>query len=446
MVGLTSRQDVADARKRDAPLMNTKAGVAGDMTGTIADLLPAAFIPGANTMAVGGRPARAGSRWPPPVPGRRSVIPRWEALLDIASLALGRGAGRSIGREIGVGTAFQGRSGAHCRSYALILRRRSGAAAQAVAGNLSNPGAVLPARITGDPLQTRPAMPDQLNSGTLRRITAEALQALTAPCNQANRGVMTGALGQIHTAPMQINAAAAAAGGAAGRPLYQAAGNATVPADADLGRILARPSVQSAWSRASQLAAERGETLTGQNANDISGNTLQYLKMALQDTANAGPQRGMGSHELGAVRSTLGDLQDWITTNVPGLRAADQAYAAGSAPINQMQIGRELSDRLQPALTDFGNNSRLNANSYANTQSVMAISWRRNVTGNSRATLAQDARGQSTTIRQIGETALARQANADDLGRRTVFRTPVRTSPARTCYVKCWGRSGSTKG
>ena len=26
--------------------------------------------------------------------------------------------------------------------------------------------------------------------------------------------------------------------------------------------------------------------------------------------------------ELGAVRSTLGDLQDWITTNVPGLRAA----------------------------------------------------------------------------------------------------------------------------
>jgi hypothetical protein len=235
--------------------------------------------------------------------------------------------------------------------------------------------------------------------------------------NQANRGAMTGALQGIAGTDAD-QAAAVAARGAATRPLYQAAGQVTVPADAELGRILARPSVQSAWSRAAQLAAERGETLTGQNANDISGNTLQYLKMALQDTANAGPQRGMGSHELGAVRSTMGDLQGWITRNVPELRAADQAYAGASAPINQMQIGQELSNRLQPALADFGNNSRLNAASYANAVRN-GDQLAQNATGNARATLQGTLTPeQSTTVRQIGE-QLARRANADELGRAT---------------------------
>ena len=414
MVGLTSRQDVADARKRDAPLMNTKSGVAGDLTGTLADLLPAAFIPGANTMA-GAAAMGAGTGLMQPSASTRETLVNvgLGAAAGPASLALGRGAGALYqGAKSALEPLFRG---GQERIAARTLQSFAGdpAAATQAAGNLSNPGAVLPgvqpttAELAGN------AGIAQLER-TLRN-NPEALQALTAR-NQANRGVMTGALGQIAGTDAD-QAAAVAARGAASRPLYQAAGNTTVPADADLGRILARPSVQFvAWTRASQLAAERGETLTGQNANDISGNTLQYLKMALQDTANAGPQRGMGSHELGAVRSTLGDLQDWITTNVPGLRAADQAYAAGSAPINQMQIGRELSDRLQPALTDFGNNSRLNANSYANAVRN-GDQLAANVTGNSRATLAGTLTpDQSTTIRQIGE-QLARRANADDLGR-----------------------------
>jgi hypothetical protein len=58
MAGITSRQDVADARQLDAPLMATGAGSVGDIAGTVATALPAAFVPGANTYvgaaAVGG--------------------------------------------------------------------------------------------------------------------------------------------------------------------------------------------------------------------------------------------------------------------------------------------------------------------------------------------------------------------------------------------------------
>lgn len=54
MLGLVSRDDVAEARKLDAPLMNTKAGAVGNFAGNLAMLAPTAMIPGANTLAGAG--------------------------------------------------------------------------------------------------------------------------------------------------------------------------------------------------------------------------------------------------------------------------------------------------------------------------------------------------------------------------------------------------------
>jgi hypothetical protein len=57
-LGLTSRADVAESRKRDEPLMKTTAGTVGNVLGNVAMLAPTAMIPGANTItgagAIGG--------------------------------------------------------------------------------------------------------------------------------------------------------------------------------------------------------------------------------------------------------------------------------------------------------------------------------------------------------------------------------------------------------
>ena len=54
LVGAVDRQDVADYRALDAPLMATKAGTAGNFAGNVAAVAPAMFIPGANTVAGAG--------------------------------------------------------------------------------------------------------------------------------------------------------------------------------------------------------------------------------------------------------------------------------------------------------------------------------------------------------------------------------------------------------
>lgn len=54
LVGAVSRDDVAQSRKMDAPLMNTGAGVAGNLAGNVALLAPTAMIPGANTVTGAG--------------------------------------------------------------------------------------------------------------------------------------------------------------------------------------------------------------------------------------------------------------------------------------------------------------------------------------------------------------------------------------------------------
>lgn len=51
MLGLKSQAEIDEARKTDAPLMETGAGLAGNMTGTLAALAPAMVVPGANSVA-----------------------------------------------------------------------------------------------------------------------------------------------------------------------------------------------------------------------------------------------------------------------------------------------------------------------------------------------------------------------------------------------------------
>jgi hypothetical protein len=53
-LGMLSREDIAEARRLDAPLSATTAGTVGNIAGNIAALAPTAMIPGANTVTGAG--------------------------------------------------------------------------------------------------------------------------------------------------------------------------------------------------------------------------------------------------------------------------------------------------------------------------------------------------------------------------------------------------------
>jgi hypothetical protein len=427
MVGAVSRQDVADSRARDAALMNTGAGKWGDIAGTGVTMLPTAAIPGSGTLA-GAAAIGAGTGLLQPSTSTGETL-RNTALggaIAPASILAGRAVGSlAQGAKAAIKPFLKG--GAEEIAGQTLQSFAGGSkAAQAAAQELQRAPATLPGVQPSMGELTQNAGLAQLER-TLRN-NPETLASMAAQ-DQTNRAAMTGAIEQMAGTPGQraVNVGLRRDFTA---PLYEQAGNTSVEVDNALNKILARPSMEKAWTRAEQLAAENDDKLVRPQMTAamgrpipipnappiIDGKALQYLKMGLQDIADTGPQQGIGSHEVASIRNTLSDLNGWIGNKVPALRQADASYAWASRPINQADIAGQLREKLVPALGDFSAVPRLNANSFANAvrngDQIAA-----DVTGRSGATLAGTLSPQQAgTIRQIGE-QLARRANAADLGR-----------------------------
>lgn len=96
-VGLVGKDDVAEARRLDAPLLNTGSGMTGSVIGGVAAAAPAMMVPGANTL-VGSTAVGAGL-------GALNPVVEGESRLANASVgavggAGGYGAGKLLGRAI----------------------------------------------------------------------------------------------------------------------------------------------------------------------------------------------------------------------------------------------------------------------------------------------------------------------------------------------------------
>ncbi len=94
LVGAVSREDVAESRRRDAPLMKTTAGTVGNLFGNVALLAPTAMIPGANTLTGAGAIGAASGLLQPSTSTKETAI---NALLGGA----GGTAGQFVANKIG---------------------------------------------------------------------------------------------------------------------------------------------------------------------------------------------------------------------------------------------------------------------------------------------------------------------------------------------------------
>ncbi len=100
------REEIADSRRRDAELMGTKAGIAGNIAGGVAATIPAAVVPGANTVAgAGAIGAGFGALQPVADPSERATNTAVGFALGSGAQALGQKVSKFASDRIAARTA-----------------------------------------------------------------------------------------------------------------------------------------------------------------------------------------------------------------------------------------------------------------------------------------------------------------------------------------------------
>jgi hypothetical protein len=133
---------IDDAKERDAPLMRTKAGIGGNITGAVATSLPTMFVPGANTYT-GAAVIGAGL-------GAAQPVGKDDSRVQNASLGAAGGiAGKYIGGKVGdwynrvrTGMSAEARAAEAAARATATAEGGAAAAENTMSGNLT-------ARLTG---------------------------------------------------------------------------------------------------------------------------------------------------------------------------------------------------------------------------------------------------------------------------------------------------------
>lgn len=351
-LGMVSQADIEASRMRDAPLMDTGAGLTGNILGTAAALAPIAMIPGANTLAgAAAIGAGSGMALTPGTLGERAAAGGMGALGGAGGLLAGRAlsAGAQGAKAIVEPFTTGGRENIAARTMQRFAGNADEAAKAAAGATELVPGSMPTlAEATGDPglAQLQRAI------GSTDPQTTAALAARES----ANRAARISAINGIAGDDATMAAAKAQRKNVASY-LYKQAMDAGINVDekslGSLANILNKDSADQAWQRALQIARENGEDLGG--AIEITPKHLQYLKQGYDDLLDtSGPMSSIGKNERAAVMKTRDKLVNWLQETVPAYRAADRAYALNSGPIDRMKAGQYLKDKLIPALGDFG--------------------------------------------------------------------------------------------
>lgn len=166
---------------------------------------------------------------------------------------------------------------------------------------------------------------------------------------QANRVALASPVRDLAQTPEAI-AAAVEARKAAAKPLYE---TALDPANqqeltpwikGQITQLLKRPSINEASRDAQRWALERGE----RPAKEGSLRALHDVKQSIDDAIAKATMEGRGG-EVAALQDTKAQLLTVLEKLSPDYANARATYASMSRPINQMQIGETLKNKLLPA-------------------------------------------------------------------------------------------------
>ena len=363
-VGLVSAGDIHEARKLDAPLMDTWAGKAGDLAGTAAGSLPAVLIPGAGTYA-GAAKVGAGLGLLAPAESFGELA--GNTALGGVGGAAGNVAGRALGSLYGLGKSavmpfFE--SGQKSLAGDAIARFAGDPKAVAAALRANRGPQILPDVMpaAAEVAQT-PGLADLQTQ--IRQLSPGVNDAFVArqAANDAARvaALQTRVAGQ----PGQIEALIAARGeiadgmyGAARRTGIDPAA-LTPQAQTNIASFAQRIP-PDALARARVIAQLKGEPMD--NSTSLAG--LHWMKQGV-DSALSAAKTGGDTTMASALSGLQSDLMTGLTNLSPMYGTANEVFRAMSQPINRMQVGEALMKRLVPAINDYGGNAPLRQNMFA---------------------------------------------------------------------------------
>lgn len=124
----------------------------------------------------------------------------------------------------------------------------------------------------------------------------------------------------------------------------------------DISALAQRPAMKSAMETARKLAGNEGVPLT--NATSMQG--LHWSRLGLNDNISAAAKgvaagtSSVGPAELRSLMSTKGALDDVMSRLSPDYATGLQNYATFSRPINAMDVGRHLREKVLPELMRVG--------------------------------------------------------------------------------------------
>jgi hypothetical protein len=353
VVGLVDREDVAESRKRDAALMRSGAGLAGNIAGNVGALLPTAFIPGAATIpgaaAIG---AASGFLQPSTSTGETLMNTGVGGVAAPAAILAGRG----------ISAAYQGAKG--------LVEPMTRQGQERIAARVLQASATNPERAAANALNARPLVAgsqptlaqvaDDPGLAQLERTILNNPEA--APALQqrfaAQRAARMGAVADVAGTDDYYNAIKEGRRIFANEDYAKAIEQGIDPEMAkavgpQLQSLLERPSIQRAQRDAVRLAKENGVSLAESPAGSLEG--LDWVKKALDNQISkaAVPGSSIGKEELRALLQTKDDLMKTMELLAPGYKEANDAYAAMSRQVNSMDVARSLMDKLQKPGSEY---------------------------------------------------------------------------------------------
>jgi hypothetical protein len=181
-------------------------------------------------------------------------------------------------------------------------------------------------------------------------------------------------------------------------------------ASAEMADLLDTPAIQQAMKDAIVLA--KNERI---NIKDPKGSILglDYTKRALDKQIS----KAEGDNERRILMGVKDRLMSFLQKQSPKYAEAVATYAEGSKPINQMQVGEYLKDRLVPALGEQG--GVLNESPAAYASALRSENTPSAATGFNKATLESIFSSNPKGLQTLESIAkdLARKENLKTLGR-----------------------------